>query len=266
MKSRKNLKGLVFVFSTLILVSLACQSSGNNGNNQELDNNEVLTNNNSGDVDLDATAESLQKTQTALDNAVVNTPVPDSSEEIPENVYFTEFEDIEDWVVDMKEPNDPQYRFEYADPGLTMYAPLVNDWMAAYVDLWATDVRLEVDFAFLGGAEDSSLDVYCRANEEGEYSFTIYADGFWEIGFWDYTVDPGEFETLASGQSSLDSGDNFMVGYCEGNEISLFINGEFAGETTISNVAEGVVGVGLLTFDGGAGEWMVNYFAAEFLD
>ncbi len=265
MKQRKNLKRLIFGFSILILVSLACQSSGNNGNNEDLNNN-TNANNNTVEIDLDATAESLQETQTAMDDVDTNTPAPEVNNEIPDNVYFTEFEDINDWVVDMKDPSDPQYRFEYADPGVTMYAPLVDDWIAAYVDLWSTDVRLEVDFAFVGGADDSSLDVYCRANEDGEYSFTIYADGFWEIGFWNYAVDPGEFSTLTSGQSSLNSGDNFMVGYCESDEISLFINGEFAGETTVSEVVEGVVGIGLLTFDGGAGEWKVNYFAAEFLD
>lgn len=261
MKSRKNIKSLFFVLLVLVLVSLACLSSENNAIN-EVSNSGPTT------ADLDATTVALQKTQTAIESAEDEIIVPENDSDVTENVYYTEFEDLIDWEFFLKSADDynnSEYIIQYFDPGLDLYVPYADDWLSLYYDLWVTNVRLEVDFEFIGGAEESSIDVYCRSNESGEYAFSIYGDGFWEIGYYDYAGDNG-FTSFVSGQTTLNDGTNFMVGYCDGDELTLFINEEFEGETLISTIDAGALGLGLLTFDSGAGEWFINYFAAEIFD
>ena len=182
-----------------------------------------------------------------------------------ENLYFTEFYDLDEWEFIHKGEDSSAYVIESYDPGLELGVSEINDWISGYYNIWMTDVRLEVNFQFYSGPEDTYIDVYCRSNDDGEVAFSVYADGFWEIGHYNYSGD-GDYTSLVSGQSSLEAGENFLVGYCEGEDIVLYINGEFVGETIDDAVSEGVVGVGLLSDESGGGEWIFNYFAAENLD
>ncbi len=260
MITKNNRISFLLIISILLMSTLACISTTNNNDNKNANNVSDLP-------DLEATTVAIQKTQEALES------IPDDILDVPEDnssleyTYYTQFADLENWFYYSQNEDIAIYGFDYFNPGLNLYVPNANDWLALYFgEYWSRDVRLEVEFEFIGGPDDTYLEIYCRSNNDVETYFSIASDGYWIIGFADYTFSPAEFTTLASGQTNLVEGLNFAVAYCEGEELALYINEEFQGETTHSNVHEGDVGIGVLTFDGGPGEWFVNYFYIEDIE
>lgn len=258
MNITKSQKRIAFAISMLMLVSLACLSGGNTANTAE---------NMESTPDLEATTVSIQQTQTALESTIVEDSDPADPGSVPDNVYFTEFDDLNEWEFYWASEDSSVYIVESYEPGLYIYTP-ADDWIAGYADVWMTDVRLEVDFEFIDGPDDTYIDVYCRSTVDSEYVFSVFSDGFWEIGFYDFANGNNTettYEALTSGQTSLNDQGNFLIAYCEGSELTLYINGEFAGETIADYIYEGQVGLGVLANPTGSGEWFFNYFAAEDL-
>ena len=119
--------------------------------------------------------------------------------------------------------------------------------------LFFTDVRIEVDADLIGGEEDNYFGVICRyQNPDNFYALLINSKGYYAIR---KRVGGGSFDFI-SGDSFLVAGGinlggepNHITAVCEGNKLSLSINGSLIAEVEDGDISSGDVGliVGTIT-------------------
>lgn len=115
-----------------------------------------------------------------------------------------------------------------------------------------SDVSVEVDAVKIGGDDDNEIGIICRhANIDNYYVATISSDGFY--GFLKRT--DGDSLALLNMENMLPSdginrGDasNHIRLDCVGSTLTLYVNGEFVGETMDSSISTGDVGLYAGTF------------------
>lgn len=125
------------------------------------------------------------------------------------------------------------------------------NWFAwAYPGEQFGDVSIEVDVRLTSGAQDSQFGVLCRHVDPANfYYFAISADGYYAIF---KRVDGGDLEVLTGDGSGMlpspairtGGQTNRVLAVCQGDELTLHVNGELL-ETVIDDAYErGDVGVG----------------------
>lgn len=97
-----------------------------------------------------------------------------------------------------------------------------------------------------------SVGLVCHYSDYGWYEFSISNGGEWWI--WAYDAYGNGYDMLASGGSMavrMGKDVNEYVVLCEGNTLSLYINGQHTHTLTDKNYAfrEGQVGLGVSSFD-----------------
>jgi hypothetical protein len=195
-------------------------------------------------------------TPTPIPPTATNTPVPKPSS--GEVIYQTDFSDFSDWdVYTQNDEND--YEFEYREDGLFVRVPLEEDYLYAYYDLenGNSDVRIEADIELVGGSDYTYISLVCRSSNEGEYNFFIDAGGYWGIDKYDFDKD--EYEELAYALSKsikVDKAKNNIIAICDGDTLSMIINGTKVGEVQDSQYTSGQIGIGIDTFDNPLAEVM----------
>jgi hypothetical protein len=115
-----------------------------------------------------------------------------------------------------------------------------------------SDVSVEVDAVKIGGDDDNEFGIICRhANIDNFYVATISSDGFY--GFLKRT--DGDSLGLVNMENMLPSeainlGDasNHIRLDCVGSTLTLYVNGEFVGETVDTSISAGDVGLYAGTF------------------
>lgn len=115
-----------------------------------------------------------------------------------------------------------------------------------------TDVSVEVDSVLIGGSEDNAFGIICRYTDINNfYMGMISSDGYY--GFFQRIEGELEFLNMESMQASdainLDGANNTLRLDCVGNTLTLYVNGEFLGETFDSRLGSGDVGLYAKTFD-----------------
>jgi hypothetical protein len=129
-----------------------------------------------------------------------------------------------------------------------LYEP---NWFAwAHPGKQFDDVSVEADVYLASGSQDSHFGVLCRHIDlDGFYYFAISADGSYAIF---RRVDGGDLEVLSAGGRGMvpspairtGSQTNHVLAVCEGNELSLYVNGELLEMVTDDTYAQGDVGIG----------------------
>ncbi|MEN8172096.1 MAG: hypothetical protein ABFS03_04375 [Chloroflexota bacterium] len=114
-----------------------------------------------------------------------------------------------------------------------------------------TDVRLDTK-AENRGKNTNNVGLLCRISDDGWYEFSIANNGLWEI--WAYDGYEEKYTSLASGGSTainMKKGTNEFSIICNGNRLSLFINGVETHVMEERNFVfrEGQVGIGVSSFD-----------------
>lgn len=115
-----------------------------------------------------------------------------------------------------------------------------------------SDVSVEVEARKIGGDDDNEFGIICRhANVDNYYVATISSDGFY--GF--LVRKDGESLELLNMENMLPSdsinlGDasNLIRLDCVGSTLTLYVNGDFVGETVDSFIGAGDVGLYAGTF------------------
>lgn len=115
-----------------------------------------------------------------------------------------------------------------------------------------TDVSVEVEAKKIGGDDDNEFGIICRhANVDNFYVATISSDGFY--GF--LIRKNGESLELLNMQNMLPSdainlgnSSNHIRLDCVGSTLTLYVNGEFVGETVDTSIGSGDVGLYAGTF------------------
>jgi hypothetical protein len=102
------------------------------------------------------------------------------------------------------------------------------------------------------GKNTNNVSLICRYNSDGWYEFNIGNDGLYSILAYDAGAQ--EYSLLFNGGSTaIRSGKdtNVYLGVCQGNTLTLYINGELARSVTDSrfNFREGQVGISVSSFD-----------------
>lgn len=127
-----------------------------------------------------------------------------------------------------------------------------NQWVyLLYDDYIYGDVYLQAQ-AENRGQNDNNISLICRYTDtEGWYEFNVYNSGVYDILV--YSEYYGEYRTLYDGGSkNIKTGrdTNVYSAICEGNELSLYINGVL--ERTVKDntykLPDGQVGIGVSSF------------------
>ncbi len=116
-----------------------------------------------------------------------------------------------------------------------------------------SDVSIEVDVQQTAGPSDGLMGVTCRNDNNGDfYSFEISQNGTY--GIYKYSNDSGDAldeETLDPNTVSQD-GLNHVEGVCQGDTLTLLLNGQVLSQVQDSSYTKGEVG--LLVRTGSSGD------------
>jgi hypothetical protein len=124
-------------------------------------------------------------------------------------------------------------------------------WFAwAYPGKRFGDVSVEVDAYLASGSQDSHFGVLCRHVDPGNfYYFAISADGYYAVF---RRVDGGNLEVLTAGGTGMTPSPvirtggqtNRVLAVCQGDKLSLYVNGELLETVTDDAYTQGDVGIG----------------------
>lgn len=171
-----------------------------------------------------------------------------------------DFEDLDSgWGADEQDESDRGY--EDGEYFIHVKKP---DWFA-----WANpgarfaDARVEVDAYLASGDSGCHFGVICRhADLKNFYYFAVSADGYYAIF---RRVRGGELEVLTGGGKGMvrspaietDGEENHIVAVCQGENLSLYVNGELLATVTDDSHRRGDVGLGVGS--GSVGKALVHF-------
>jgi hypothetical protein len=124
----------------------------------------------------------------------------------------------------------------------------VSFWSAPHKDF--SDVRIEVDSGKVGGPDENRIGLICRYSGNQYYFFVISSDGYYGIGIFDHG------QTALLGQSVMQASDKIKTGAdinhlradCNGDTLTLFVNGFQLAQAHDSTLKHGDVGLLAGTF------------------
>jgi len=213
----KTFKPLFLFVSVLLVVGMACLSSGGGG-------------------DPPSQPEQPSQPQATQPPAVQPTAIPPTETppptEVPPTVseFFTEeFDQDPNWNYFLTNGDEDKAQVEFANSLMTFN--LTDTAIFAYYiyeDFEYRDVRLDIR-AENRGKNNNNVSLVCRYSDEGWYEFSTEGGGVWYLLAgttgsdgkvrYDTIVDGGAL-ALKQGKEVNEYG---MV--CQGNEITLYING-----------------------------------------
>lgn len=235
----KNAKPLMFLFTVMVLVSIACS------------------------VDLFGTpAPQPAVESSAQPEEAVTTVQPEQSSTNAQQYYLEEFNaENDNWKYLVV--NGTNKQIVNGIVGLmsirTVGGLLIFDlqgqsaWAyAIYEPFTYADVRLDVN-ANNRGSNNNNISLICRKSDAGWYEFDIASNGLYEIYFAKIVDNKVEFARIADGGSNqIKTGwaENEYGIVCQGNTLSLYINGTEA--RTLEDkkylLPEGKVGLSVSSF------------------
>ena len=218
-------------------------------------------------ADLAATQQSLQATQQALNAQPAQpttapeqpTAAPATEEPTAEQVvsqdeaYYTEEFDTApaSWSYFLLNGEDADLDL-YSEGGKMVFdISGENVWAYYTYDSYTyTDVRLDARAENLGN-NNNNVSLICRANERGWYEFNVANNGLYTI--LRYESSTGDFTALYSGGvANLKTGKatNDYTIICQGDRLTLGVNGTEIRTVKDSQFDEGQVGISVSSFDG----------------
>ena len=182
-------------------------------------------------------------------------PVPTDEPVAESQPYYTEEFDYvpENWYYDVLVGNEDKADISVDKGKLTFTIEDYDTYAYVfYEDYIYTDVYIEAS-ATNRGNNDNMVTLVCRYSDAGFYEVNITNGGLYDIYAYVETMDIGYVRLYNGGSRNINMGlkSNTFAMTCEGNEISLYINGVL--ERTIEdnkyNMPEGLIGVGVSSFD-----------------
>lgn len=132
----------------------------------------------------------------------------------------------------------------------------------------AGDVIVRTLVTKVAGPNRMNASVVCRASELGWYEFAITYGGYVQVWKWDANAgDNGYFYKLAERGSNdikvQTGGVNELEADCIGDTLTFYVNGVQVANVTDRDFTEGLVGVGVYTFDMKGSVVDFEYFVAD---
>ncbi len=182
-------------------------------------------------------------------------PVPTDEPVAESQPYYTEEFDYvpENWYYDVLVGNENKADISVADGKLIFTIEDYDTYAYVfYEDYSYTDVYIEAS-TVNRGSNDNMVTLVCRYSDTGFYEVNITNGGLYDIYAYVETMDIGYVRLYNGGSRNINMGlkSNTFAMTCEGNEISLYINGvlERTVEDNKYNMPEGLIGVGVSSFD-----------------
>jgi len=124
----------------------------------------------------------------------------------------------------------------------------VNFWSSPHKDF--SDVRIEADAGKIAGPDENRIGLICRYTGNQYYFFVISSDGYYGIGIFN------NGQSALLGQSEMQSSDKIKTGTainhlradCNGDTLSLVVNGSLVAQVHDLNLKHGDVGLLAGTF------------------
>ncbi len=244
MKKARRLPFLALLLFVLI-VSTACGFSlGNNNDATEKPQVIVVT----------ATPEKQAPTEAPVVATEVVTEAPVTSSE-PKDFFVDEFDDNMDnysWFDMGSGDEEDKMNLIYEEGQLKFELKDYNLWPYVIYDPFTyTDVRIDVE-AENWGVNQNSVTLVCRYDKDlGWYEFNIANDGTWYIAYYDAMVAKGYITLYDGGSTAIKMGrdTNVYSAVCQGQNLTLFINGVKTRTVEHKDLKEGFVGVGVSSYD-----------------
>lgn len=232
-------KPVIFLALIILIVGTAC---GTSTDTKETAEPEVIV--------VTATPE----TKVVTEAPVVPTPtevVMQNNE--PPDFFVEEFENGLDNYSYFVKSGDESKAEVYAEDGELKFK--LDDYQIYYYILYDpytyADTRLDVE-VINKGQNNNAVSLVCRYSEDmGWYEFNISSGGLYEIYYFDRIVVKG-YSLLASGGSTnvkMGRDSNVYSAVCEGNNLSLYINGVLTKTIQHKDLDRGQVGIGVNSFD-----------------
>lgn len=143
------------------------------------------------------------------------------------------------------------------------YVYLIQD------DLWYEEgeaVYVEATINVTDGPYDNHMSVVCRYTNDGWYEFSIRSGGNWELFTHDTEDGYKWLDTGATYTINMRHDENTIGMLCDGEELTLFINGERIKTVNDRTRDEGGVGVSVKTIGSGGSVYeIVSFYAVNDL-
>jgi hypothetical protein len=210
--------------------------------------------------DLAGTQSALEATQQALDQQLQATqaPIGDGNQSTNDNqstddpvFYREEFSTVpQAWTYFLLRGDDLDFDLYVERDRLVYDIGGPNVWAYYTYDSWLyADVRVDARAENLG-SNNNNVSLICRYNDRGWYEFNVANNGL----YWIYRYDDrtGNFHELYSGgvqnlRVGKDTNEYTIV--CQGDRLTLGINGVEVRTVQDSSYDEGLIGVSVSSFD-----------------
>jgi serine protease Do len=166
--------------------------------------------------------------------------------------YYTEFDgSMDSWSYFLMNGRDEGFTAETVDSKLRVEINEEDTWVYfTFDDYIYTDTRIDTVVENLG-RNTNNVSLICRASDDGWYEFNVYNSGEYDILWYDALV-KGDYVTLYSGGSmAIKTGKavNTYSAICSGDQLILGINGEEVRTISHKDLKEGLVGLGVSSFN-----------------
>jgi len=184
---------------------------------------------------------------------ITEEPVDEPDSE-PEAYFIEEFDgDLSSWSYFLMSGDESKMDLFTDNGRLVFDLQGTNQWVYyLYEDFIYSDVRIDVYTENLG-KNTNSVSLICNYSDRfGWYEFNISNGGLYD--FLVYSELDSRYFTLANGGSKnirIGRDVNIYTAICQGNKLSLYINGVLEREfvDTKHNLREGLVGLSVSSFD-----------------
>jgi hypothetical protein len=251
MKNFAHAKPLLLILALLAALALACSMSGGEPAASEPDAPDFSATQASLEATQEALAAEVEEAEQAEEVEEEPTDVPPTSEPTRSRFFTEEFEGgLGDWSYFVM--NGPEDGFEVYNEGGNLVFDIEEENVYAYLSYdpeTYDNVRIDARVRNLG-SNNNNVTLYCRESERGWYEFNVANNGLYWIFLYDANDD--QYELLYNGGSTaIKTGKdvNEYTAICDGEELTLLINGVEARSVENSTLQEGFVGVSVSSFD-----------------
>ncbi len=251
---------LAFIAIFILIVSSACNLPFGGGKSATEEPKVVV---------VTATPETVNKVVTAEPTAEVTEAVAteDTSSTEAQAYYLEEFDgDLSNFTYDVfnfgsgssdeATINAEDGALKFVNNGQDLYTYVY------YEPYTYTDVRIDIEAENLA-TNDNSITLFCRYDGDlGWYEYNIDNDGEWTLYYYDNVVAQKYVQLYDGGSTAIHMGrdTNTYTMICQGQEMSLYINGEFTHSFSHKDLKEGQVGFGVSSYDSYPVRVNVNWF------
>lgn len=165
--------------------------------------------------------------------------------------YATDFDGgLGDWLYFLTNGSDDGFVAQTVNSNLKFQIDQTNTWVYFYNDAVSmADVRVDTVAANLG-RNNNNVSLLCRYSDDGWYEFNIANNGEYTILYFDASIN--DYRLLFSGGSTLikmGKDVNEYTAICQGNNLTLGINGTEVRTVSDKNLKSGYAGLSVSSFN-----------------